>query len=57
MTSNEIQNFRNLKDLKELLKTSLEPRRTTQHLYLEIYTMEQGENEDIISYSMMIESL
>lgn len=44
-------------ELKETLKNSLEPKRTTTHLYLELYSSKQRPNEDVASYSSRIESL
>jgi len=43
--------------LREFLKANLEPQRTTQHLYLELYSSKQKKDEDILSYSMRIEEL
>jgi len=44
-------------ELKETLKNSLETKRTTTHLYLELYSSKQRPNEDVASYSSRIESL
>lgn len=44
-------------ELKETLKTSLEPQRTTTHLYLELYSSKQKSEEDVMAYSTRIESL
>lgn len=44
-------------ELKETLKNSLEPKRTTTNLYLELYSSKQRPNEDVASYSLQIESL
>lgn len=44
-------------ELKETLKTSLEPQRTTTHLYLELYSSKQKIEEDVMAYSSRIESL
>jgi len=44
-------------ELKDTLKTSLEPQRTTTHLYLELYSSKQKSDEDVMSYSSRIESL
>lgn len=44
-------------ELRETLKNSLEPKRTTTHLYLELYSSKQRPNEDVASYSSRIESL
>lgn len=44
-------------ELKETLKTSLEPQRTTTLLYLELYSSKQNQEEDVMSYSTRIESL
>ncbi|KAE9521291.1 hypothetical protein AGLY_018310 [Aphis glycines] len=44
-------------ELKETLKTSLEPQRTTTHLYLELYSSKQKPEEDVMAYSTRIESL
>lgn len=52
--------FRNITtwhELKETLKNSLEPKRTTTHLYLELYSSKQRASEDVASYSARIESL
>ncbi|KAF0760012.1 CCHC-type domain-containing protein [Aphis craccivora] len=38
-------------ELKETLKTSLEPQRTTSHLYLELYSSKQKPEEDVMAYS------
>lgn len=35
----------------------MEPQRTTQHLFLELYATKQRSGEDILSYSMRIETL
>ncbi|KAL4134764.1 hypothetical protein QTP88_006479 [Uroleucon formosanum] len=43
--------------LREFLKANLEPQRTTQHLYLELYSSKQKKDEDILTYSMRIEEL
>jgi len=43
--------------LREFLKANLEPQRTTQHLYLELYSSKQKKDEDVLSYSMRIEEL
>lgn len=43
--------------LREFLKANLEPQRTTQHLYLELYASKQRRDEDVLSYSMRIEEL
>jgi len=44
-------------ELRETLKTSLEPQRTTQHLFLELYATKQKNGEDILTYSMRVEAL
>lgn len=44
-------------DLKDILKSSLEPQRTTAHLYLELYSIKQKHDEDVMAYSSRIESL
>ena len=44
-------------ELRETLKTSLEPQRTTQHLFLELYAVKQKNGEDILTYSMRVEAL
>lgn len=44
-------------ELKETLKSSLEPQRTTTHLYLELYSSKQKPEEDVMAYSSRIESL
>lgn len=44
-------------ELKETLKASLEPQRTTTHLYLELYSSKQKNDEDVMTYSSRIESL
>lgn len=44
-------------ELKETLKKSLEPQRTTTHLYLELYSSKQKPEEDVMAYSSRIESL
>lgn len=52
--------FRNINswlELKETLKNSLEPKRTTTHLYLELYSSKQRTFEDVATYSARIESL
>jgi len=36
-------------ELKETLKTSLEPQRTTTHLYLELYLSKQKIEEDVMA--------
>ncbi|KAL4125844.1 hypothetical protein QTP88_010084 [Uroleucon formosanum] len=51
------QTINNWNVLKETLKKSLEPKRTTTHLYLELYSSKQRPNEDVASYSSRIESL
>lgn len=43
--------------LREFLKANLEPQRTTQHLYLELYSSKQMKDEDVLTYSMRIEEL
>jgi len=43
--------------LREFLKANLEPQRTTQHLYLELYNSKQRKDEDVLSYSMRVEEL
>lgn len=43
--------------LREFLKANLEPQRTTQHLYLELYSSKQKKDEDVLTYSMRIEEL
>lgn len=49
--------FEKWEELRELLKTNLEPQRTTPYLYLELYAMKQKNGEDVLSYSMRIEQL
>lgn len=44
-------------ELKETLKKSLEPQRTTTHLYLELYSSKQKIGEDVMAYSTRIETL
>ncbi|KAL4083611.1 hypothetical protein QTP88_028927 [Uroleucon formosanum] len=44
-------------ELKDTLKTSLEPQRTTPHLYLELYSIKQKGDEDVMTYSSRIEAL
>jgi len=49
--------FDNWYALREFLKANLEPQRTTQHLYLELYSSKQKKDEDVLTYSMRIEEL
>ena len=44
-------------ELKDTLKSSLEPQRTTTHLYLELYSSKQKSDEDVMTYSSRIEAL
>ncbi|KAL4126715.1 hypothetical protein QTP88_010924 [Uroleucon formosanum] len=44
-------------ELKDTLKTTLEPQQTTPHLYLELYSIKQKGDEDVITYSSRIEAL
>lgn len=44
-------------ELKTTLKNTLEPKRTTTHLYLELYSSKQRTNEDVAAYSARIETL
>ncbi|KAE9522241.1 hypothetical protein AGLY_017361 [Aphis glycines] len=44
-------------ELKDTLKTSLEPQRTTPHLYLELYSIKQKGDKDVMTYSSRIEAL
>lgn len=53
----KFRNITNWLDLKETLKNSLEPKRTTTHLYLELYSSKQRTFEDVATYSARIESL
>lgn len=53
----KFRNINNWFDLKETLKNSLEPKRTTTHLYLELYSSKQRAFEDVATYSARIESL
>jgi len=53
----KFKTFDTWEELRETLKTSLEPQRTTQHLFLELYATKQRSGEDILSYSMRIETL
>lgn len=53
----KFRNINNWVDLKETLKNSLEPKRTTTHLYLELYSSKQRAFEDVATYSTRIESL
>lgn len=48
------QTFYTWEALREFLKASLEPQRTTQH-YLKLYSSKQKKDEDVLSYSMKIE--
>lgn len=50
----EIQSWTSL---KSILKSALEPQRTTTHLYLELYCTKQAPNEDVISYANRVECL
>lgn len=43
--------------LREFLKSNLELQRTTQYLYLELYTSKQKKDEDVFTYSMRIKEL
>lgn len=49
--------FRSWEELRELLKSNLEPQRTTPYLYLELYAMKQKPGEDVLTYAMRIEQL
>lgn len=49
--------FEQWETLREFLKANLEPQRTTQHLYLELYSSKQKKDEDVLTYSMRIEEL
>lgn len=53
----KFRNINNWFDLNETLKNSLEPKRTTTHLYLELYSSKQRAFEDVATYSARIESL
>lgn len=44
-------------ELKNTHKTSLEPQRTTTHLYLELYSSKQKTEENVMAYSSRIEAL
>jgi len=49
--------FETWEDLRDLLKSNLEPQRTTQHLYQTLYATKQKTGMDIFSYSKEIETL
>ncbi|XP_050437792.1 uncharacterized protein LOC126844000 [Adelges cooleyi] len=49
--------FESWEDLRDALKSNLEPQRTTPHLYLELYATKQLPGEDILTYSMKVEKL
>ena len=53
----KFKTFDTWEELRETLKTSLEPQRTTQHLFLELYAIKQKNGEDILTYSMRVEAL
>jgi len=44
-------------ELKDTLKSALEPQRTTTYLFSELYSSKQKIGEDIISYANRIEQL
>ncbi|XP_022162354.1 uncharacterized protein LOC111028125 [Myzus persicae] len=51
------QNFESWEELRDLLKSNLEPQRTTQHLYQSLYATKQKTGMDILTYSKEIEAL
>jgi hypothetical protein len=44
-------------ELKDTLKSALEPQRTTTYLFSELYSIKQKSGEDIISYANRVEQL
>jgi hypothetical protein len=51
------QNFESWEELRDLLKSNLEPQRTTQHLYQSLYATKQKTGMDILTYSKEVEAL
>jgi len=49
--------FEKWDELRDILKSNLEPQRTTPYLYLELYAMKQRPGEEVLAYSMRIEQL
>lgn len=49
--------FERWDELRDILKSNLEPERTTPYLYLELYAMKQRQGEEVLAYSMRIEQL
>ena len=50
------QNFESWEELRDILKSNLEPQRTTQHLYQSLYATKQKPGMDILTYSKVVES-
>jgi len=53
----KFRSFSSWHELREALKTALEPQRTTTHLFLELYHSQQKYGEDVMAYSTRIEQL
>lgn len=49
--------FEKWDELRDLLKSNLEPQRTTPYLYLELYAIKQRHGEEVLTYAMRIEQL
>jgi len=56
-TGSKYQNFESWEELRDLLKSNLEPQRTTQHLYQSLYATKQKTGMDILTYSKEVEAL
>lgn len=53
----KFKTFNSWDELRDTLKSALEPQRTTTHLYLDLYSTKQKAGESIMSYSTRIEEL
>lgn len=53
----KFRSFSSWPELRDALKTALEPQRTTTHLFLELYSSKQKFGESIMAYSTRIEQL
>lgn len=51
------KSFESWEELRDTLKSGLQPQRTTPNLYLELYATKQNPEEDIFTYSSRIEKL
>lgn len=56
-TVTKYKKYETWEELRETLKANLEPQRTTQFLFLELYATKQKPGEDVITYAKRIEQL